>query len=172
MRLTNTVASFYGGAVMNDTDIRFMKQALELAHQAALQNEVPVGALIVKDGEILAQAHNLTEQKCSPTRHAEMIVIENACGVLGSRRLTNCTLYVTLEPCPMCTGALIQARVAKIVYAAPDPRAGACGSLLNLPAYPLECRPVIEGGLLQNEALELLRSFFVTKRRNPINSLL
>ncbi len=156
---------------MKNTDIYFMKQALELARQAALQNEVPVGALIVKDGKILAQAHNLTEQNSSPTRHAEMIAVENACEALGSRRLTNCTLYVTLEPCPMCTGALIQARVARIVYAAPDPRAGACGSLLNLPAYPLECRPTVEGGLLQNEALELLRNFFATKRGNSINSL-
>ena len=106
----------------------------------------------------------MREQKQNPLSHAEIEAINNASKKLGLWRLDNCEMYVTLEPCPMCTGAAINARVGRIVYAAKDPRAGACESLIKLPAYPLESAPVCEGGVLEEEALALLRTFFLKKR--------
>ena len=142
----------------------FMQKALEQATLAAEAGEIPVGAVIVKNGEILCASHNLCEELHDATAHAERLAISEAGKKVGSWRLSDCTLYVTLEPCPMCTGAAINARIGRIVYAAKDPRAGACESLVKLPAYPLESSPVCEGGILEEEALELLRTFFLKKR--------
>ena len=145
-------------------DELFMQKALEQAAIAAENGEIPVGAVIVKNGEILSATHNLCEKLHDATAHAERLAISEAGRLLGTWRLSDCTLYATLEPCPMCTGAAINARIGRIVYAAKDPRAGACESLVKLPAYPLESAPVCEGGLLEEEALELLRTFFLKKR--------
>lgn len=145
-------------------DELFMREALAQADQAAQKGEIPVGAVIVKNGEVLSATHNLCEELHDATAHAERLAISEAGKKTGSWRLSDCTLYVTLEPCPMCTGACINSRIGRIVYAAKDPRAGACESLVKLPAYPLESAPVCEGGLLEEEALELLRTFFLKKR--------
>lgn len=145
-------------------DELFMRQALAQAEIAAESGEIPVGAVIVKDGEILCATHNLCEELHDATAHAERLAISEAGRLVGSWRLSDCTLYVTLEPCPMCTGAAINSRIGRIVYAAKDPRAGACESLVKLPAYPLESTPVCEGGLLEEEALSMLRTFFLQKR--------
>ena len=143
----------------------YMRMALEEAAEAARLGEIPVGAVAVDaEGRVLARAHNLCETQRMPTHHAELLVVQEACRELGSWRLSNVTVYVTLEPCPMCMGALIRARVARVVFGAPDPRAGACGSLVDLTAYPLESSPEITGGVLGEESLELLRSFFQSKR--------
>lgn len=147
-------------------DERFMRKALEQAMLAAEKGEIPVGAVIVKNGEILCATHNLCEELHDATAHAERLAISEAGKRVGNWRLSDCTLYVTLEPCPMCTGAGINSRIGRIVYAAKDPRAGACESLVKLPAYPLESTPVCEGGLLEEEALELLRTFFLKKRND------
>ena len=146
------------------SDELFMRVALSEAAKAAELGEIPVGAVIVKDGEILSATHNLCEELHDATAHAERLAISEAGKLMGSWRLSNCTLYVTLEPCPMCTGACINSRIGRIVYAAKDPRAGACESLVKLPAYPLESSPVCEGGLLEEEALAMLRTFFLKKR--------
>ena len=145
-------------------DELFMKKALEQAAMAAEKGEIPVGAVIVKNGEVLCATHNLCEELHDATAHAERLAISEAGRLTGSWRLSNCTLYVTLEPCPMCTGACISSRIGRIVYAAKDPRAGACESLIKLPAYPLEHTPVCEGGLFEEEALAILRTFFLKKR--------
>lgn len=145
-------------------DEHFMRQALTQAAIAAEKGEIPIGAVIVKDDQILCATHNLCEELHDATAHAERLAISEAGKRMGSWRLSDCTLYVTLEPCPMCTGAAINSRIARIVYAAKDPRAGACESLVKLPAYPLESTPVCEGGLLEEEALEMLRTFFLKKR--------
>ncbi len=145
-------------------DELFMRQALAQAEIAAESGEIPVGAVIVKDGEILCTTHNLCEELHDATAHAERLAISEAGRLVGSWRLSDCTLYVTLEPCPMCTGAAINSRIGRIVYAAKDPRAGACESLVKLPAYPLESTPICEGGFLEEEALSMLRTFFLQKR--------
>lgn len=150
---------------MTETDIRFMKEALKEAENAAALGEVPVGAVLVKDGEILSRRHNLRETGKRATAHAELLCIEEGCDTLGGWRLTGCTLYVTLEPCPMCAGAIVNARVSRVVYGAKDFRAGAFGSLLDLSSLPLGFRPEIESGVLREEALELLRTFFEKKRQ-------
>ena len=142
-----------------------MQIALLEAREAAKAGEIPVGAVIVKDGEVIARAHNRCEEWRDATAHAERIAITEAGKQIGSWRLSDCTLYVTLEPCPMCTGAAINARVSRVVYAAKDPRAGACESLVRLPSYPLECQPRCESGVCEDAALALLRDFF-SKRRS------
>ena len=145
-------------------DELFMQKALAEAAIAAENGEIPVGAVIVKNGEILCTAHNLCEELHDATAHAERLAISEAGRLSGGWRLSDCTLYVTLEPCPMCTGAAINSRIGRIVYAAKDPRAGACESLVKLPSYPLESAPVCECGVLEEESLQLLRSFFLKKR--------
>ena len=147
-------------------DELFMRHALEQAAIAAEQGEIPVGAVIVQDDQMICAAHNLCEALHDATAHAERLAITAAGEALGSWRLSNCTLYVTLEPCPMCTGAAINARIGRIVYAAKDPRAGACESLVKLPSYPLESSPICEGGMLEEEALTMLRNFFLQKRES------
>ena len=145
-------------------DEKFMREALAQAAIAEEAGEIPVGAVIVKDGEVICAAHNLCEELHDATAHAERLAISEAGKRTGSWRLSDCTLYVTLEPCPMCTGAAINSRIGRIVYAAKDPRAGACESLIKLPAYPLESAPICEGGLLEEEAHTMLRTFFLKKR--------
>ena len=137
----------------------------KLAILAAERDEVPVGAVIVRDGKVVSRAHNLCETNACATAHAELLAIEEASRKLGTWRLSDCTLYVTLEPCAMCTGAAINARIPQIVYGAKDPRAGACGTQINLPTYPLEIRPRVVSGIMQNESLALLRIFFENMRR-------
>ena len=143
----------------------WMRLALDEARMAAEQGEIPIGAVVVRNGEMISKAHNMCEFKKSAVAHAEILAIEEASRKIGSWRLSDCTLYVTLEPCPMCTGAIINARVQKIVFAAKDPRAGACGSLINIPSYPMESHPTVEYGVMQNESLDLLRAFFAKMRQ-------
>ena len=145
----------------------FMSRAIELARIAADQGEVPVGALVVDDksGEIIAEAYNLRENKKSATAHAEVLAIEEACKKRGTWRLSGCSLYVTLEPCPMCAGALVNSRIDRVIYGASDALAGCCGSVINFNSYPFNHAFEIIGGICEKECRELLKSFF-EKRRN------
>ena len=148
----------------NGNDITYMNMALALAKQAAELGEVPVGAVIVKDGEIIAKAHNERELLPDATAHAEVLAIRRACAVLGTNRLSGCTLYVSLEPCTMCAGALVNARIDRVVFGAYDARAGACGSLLRIQKYPLYFMPEFEGGVMERECAGVLTEFFAKKR--------
>lgn len=156
---------------MTDIDINeendriFMRRALELAAYAAKLGEVPVGAVIARNGEIIAEGYNRRELDHSAAAHAELLAINSACERLGGWRLTGCTLYVTLEPCPMCAGAIVNSRISRVVAAAKDPKAGAFGSVLNLNFYPLNHRPKIEFGLCEAEASAQLRLFFAELRK-------
>ena len=145
-------------------DIKFMRRAMELAREAEKIDEVPVGALIVRDGEIIAEAYNTRENSKCATHHAEILAIERACSALGGWRLPGVTLYVTMEPCVMCAGAIINSRIPRVVYGVPDLRFGAFGSLLNLAEVPLNHTPEIVGGVLEEENRELLQSYFKKKR--------
>jgi tRNA(adenine34) deaminase len=147
-----------------DADVVFMREAMALAKMAEDIDEVPVGALIVKDGKIIAKAYNTRETSKCATHHAEILAIEKACRVLGGWRLPGCTLYVTMEPCAMCAGAIINARIPRVVFGAPDLRFGAFGSLINLAEVPLNHKPEISGGILGEENVEILRSYFKKKR--------
>ncbi len=143
-----------------------MLRALAQASQAEKQGEVPVGAIIVQGEQIIAAAHNQREQLKDPTAHAEMIAITQAAESLGSWRLTGCTLYVTLEPCPMCAGAILQARIPRVVYGARDPKAGAVDSLFQLLGDTrLNHRAEVVSGLLSNECGQMLTHFFQEQRR-------
>lgn len=142
----------------------YMKKALCEADLASQEGEVPVGAIIVKDGEIIATGRNNREQTNDATGHAEIVAIREACRALGGWHLESCTLYVTLEPCPMCMGAIINARVGKVVFGAKDSKAGACGSVLNMCSYPLNHKPVVESGFMKEECAEILTEFFKRKR--------
>ena len=143
----------------------YMKQALELARRAAQMGEVPVGAVVVRNGEVIGAAGNRRECDHSATAHAELLAIEQACKQVGSWRLSDCTLYVTLEPCPMCAGAIVNARVGRVVFGCKDARAGAMGSVLNLPSYPLNHRPQCTYGVSEAECRAVLQEFFVARRR-------
>lgn len=144
-----------------------MELALQQARLAPLLGEVPIGAVLVHQNEVIAAAHNYRELSQDPTAHAEMIVIRKAAEQLRTWRLTDTTLYVTLEPCPMCAGAIIQARIARLVFGAWDPKAGACGSILNIPAERrFNHRVQVVGGLLEQESQALLQEFFRAKRNN------
>lgn len=147
-------------------DRQYMLQALELARQAAAADEVPVGALIVARGRIVGRGYNQRQYGRDATLHAEMIAIREACAALGGWRLPGATMYVTLEPCPMCAGALVNARVERLVFGAADPKAGAAGSVLEICRCPgLNHQLAVEGGVLAEEAAALLREFFAAKRR-------
>ena len=148
----------------SDVDLAFMREAMALAKMAEDIDEVPVGALIVRDGKIIAKAYNTRENSKCATHHAEILAIEEACRVLGGWRLPGCTLYVTMEPCAMCAGAIINARIPRVVFGAPDLRFGAFGSLINLAEVPLNHKPEILGGVLGEENVEILRSYFKKKR--------
>ena len=137
-----------------------MKEAIKEARKAYKKDEVPVGAVIVKDGEIIARAHNVKEQKKDTTKHAEIIAIQKASKKLESWRLENCTMYVTLEPCAMCTGAMIQARLKKVVIGTMDEKTGACGSVINLFRYEFNHKIEVETGVLQPKCEKILKEFF------------
>jgi len=142
-------------------DTFFMRAALDEAARATAMGEVPIAAVIVRNGEILAQSHNYRETWQDPTAHAEMIVIREAAKALGSWRLTDTMLYVTLEPCAMCLGAVILARIPRVVFGARDPKAGACGSVLDFAHEPrLNHRIEMLSGLLEEESQSLLQQFF------------
>ena len=146
---------------------KFMKTALSEAALAAAEGEVPVGAVIVKDGEILARAHNLTETLNDPTAHAEVLAIREAASKLGWARLTGCTMYVTVEPCAMCAGAIVWARIEELYIGADDPKAGACGSVVNVAANPaLNHEIKVHRGILKEECGDILKEFFRTLRIN------
>lgn len=146
------------------TDVVFMKEALKEAEIAAEKGDVPVGAVITLGGEIIAKAHNMREHGGSAINHAEILAIDEACKKIGGWRLSDCTLYVTLEPCPMCAGAVINSRIAKVVFGAKDARAGAFGSLINLCSYPFNHKPECVSGVLVAECSGILRAFFAKKR--------
>src|SRR4051794_31912832 len=147
------------------SDVALMRQALWLAREALALGEVPVGAVIVRDGRILAQAFNLRETLSDPTAHAERLALSLAGRALGTWRLSGCTLYVTLEPCPMCAGAIVQGRVARVVYGAADPKAGACDSLYRLATDPrFNHRAEVVSGLLAEECGAVLTQFFRQRR--------
>lgn len=144
-----------------DEKIKFMKEALKEAQKSYKKEEIPVGAIIVKDGKIIAKGHNLKETKTDPTKHAEIIAIQKACKKLQTWRLTGCTMYVTLEPCSMCAGSLIQSRLDKVVIGTMDEKTGACGSVLNLLAdYKFNHIVQIETGIMQEECKTILQQFF------------
>lgn len=141
-----------------------MQKALEIAQNAVNCDEVPVGALVVKDGEIIGMSPNKRETNGDATAHAETEAIRQACMKLGRWRLSDCELYVTLEPCPMCAGAILNAKIGRVVYGAKDPRGGALGSLIDLRSYPFYHKPEVVSGVCEQECRELLRGFFQKKR--------
>ena len=147
------------------TDIDFMREAIIEAEKAAAIGEVPIGAVIVRNGEIIARAHNERETGKDATRHAEIIAIEKACAALHGWRLIGCDLYVTLEPCPMCAGAIVNSRIVRVIYGASDLRAGAFGSVLNLNDYPLNHKPLVEHGFMKEECAKVLSDFFADRRK-------
>jgi tRNA(adenine34) deaminase len=146
-------------------DEYFMRLALREAENALAHDDVPVGAVLVHGGEVIGAAHNERELREDPTAHAELIAIREGARHLGSWRLLDTVLYVTLEPCAMCAGAIVLGRIPRVVYGAVDPKAGAAGSVLDILAEPsLNHRPAVAGGLLEDECAELLRAFFRTRR--------
>jgi tRNA(adenine34) deaminase len=147
-------------------EVKFMGLALKEARKALALDEVPVGAVVVKGLDVVARAHNLTESATDPCSHAELLAIRKAAKKLGRWRLNDCTLYVTLEPCAMCAGAVVWSRLARVVYAARDPKAGACGSVMMVAAHPrLNHKASLAGGVLGREASILLTQFFKAKRK-------
>ena len=148
-----------------ENDEIFMREALSLARIAADMGEIPVGAVVVRDGEIVGRGYNLRETELRATAHAEVLAIEQACEAVGSWRLSGCTLYVTLEPCPMCAGAIVNSRIDRVVFGCRDALAGACGSVINLGAYPFNHSFVLESGVLAEESAALLGEFFKEKRK-------
>lgn len=155
-------------AVTESDDERWMRLALQEARAAEALGEVPVGAVIVRGGELVATGHNLTHTLQDATTHAEMVAIRRAAEAIGHWRLLDCTLYVTLEPCAMCSGAIVLARIPRLVYAAADPKAGMSGSLDNLVQHPrLNHRVQLTTGVLEQEAGDMLRAFFRARRKRP-----
>ena len=146
------------------TDFELMGLALEEARKAAALGEVPVGAVVARRGEVVATAHNTRETEKNALHHAELLAIDSACKKLGGWRLWECELFVTLEPCPMCAGAILNSRVRRVVYGAADAKAGCCGSVTDLFALPFNHHPVVEKGLREAEAQQLLQAFFVSLR--------
>ncbi|MDQ0360797.1 tRNA adenosine(34) deaminase TadA [Breznakia pachnodae] len=146
-------------------DEKYMKEAIKEAKKAWAKDEVPIGAVIVKDGKVIARAHNLRESKQIATAHAEIIAIEKACKKIGSWRLNDCTLYVTLEPCAMCSGAMILSRVGRIVYGASDPKGGCVDSCIKMyEQQGFNHYPEVTSGILKDECSSMLTTFFKNKR--------
>ena len=146
---------------------RFMREALLEAEKALAAGEVPIGAVMVRDGEIIARGHNLRNTAKNPLRHAEIDVINEAAGIVGDWRLEDCTLYVTVEPCPMCAGAIVQARIPKVIFGTRNSKAGCSGSVLDVLHEPkLNHQVETEEGILQEECAELMRRFFRRFRKN------
>ncbi len=144
----------------------FMRAALKEAQKAGLEGEVPIGCVIVKDGKIIARGRNARERKKNALHHAEIVAIDKACKRLGGWRLWQCELYVTLEPCPMCAGAIIHSRIKKVHVAAKDPKGGALGGVVDLMEYPFNHKPEITFGLYEDAAKSLLKQFFASLRKN------
>ena len=144
---------------MNQTEM-FMMQALNHAKISESEGEIPVGAVIVKNGEIIAYGRNQREMKQNALSHAEIEALNKACNKLKSWRLNDCDMYVTMEPCAMCAGAILNARIRKVIYAVSDEKCGACGSVINLFDMPVNHRPRIQKGVLENECANLIRNFF------------
>ena len=142
----------------------FMGRALELAEQAYRMNEIPVGCVIVKDGEIIGEGMNLIEKSKNPTRHAEICAIEQATQRLGCKFLCDCQMYVTLEPCPMCAGAVINSRITELYYGTADYRTGACGGVINLFYEGFGFAPKITGGIMKDKCADILTAFFKQMR--------
>lgn len=153
-------------------DIFYMKQAIKRARAAYKELETPVGAVIVKDGVVIATGRNFRENKKNALMHAELVAINRACKKLGSWRLTGCDLYVTLEPCAMCAGAIINARINRVVFGAYDSKSGSFGSLVNLAEYPYNHKPQIVGGVMADTCAALLSDFFkelrIKKKKQPL----
>ena len=149
-----------------------MEQALEQARMAATAGEVPVGALVIKDGEILGRGHNRNLLENDPTAHAEIIALRQAAARLGNHRLAGCVMFSTIEPCSMCAGALVHARIARLVYGASDPKAGAAGSVLQVLNHPrLNHKMEITAGVLAGQCSEILQDFFRRKRERQESGL-
>ena len=143
----------------------FMEQALKEAQKAYKKDEVPVGAIIVKDNKIIAKGHNLKESKKNTIKHAEIIAIEKASKKLEAWRLEDCDIYVTMEPCPMCMGAIINSRIKNIYFGVKDKKAGACGSIVDLTEYKFNHIPCYEGGILEEKCKNILQEFFKELRK-------
>lgn len=153
---------------MNQHD-QYMRRAIELALAAEIEGEVPVGAIVVHNDKVIAQAHNLKERLQDPTAHAEILAIKQASQALGRWRLNECSLYVTLEPCPMCAGALVQSRLGRLFYGTKDPKSGAVHSLYQILTDPkLNHRVEVIGGVLQDSCANILTQFFRGKRSKPV----
>jgi tRNA(adenine34) deaminase len=150
---------------LHEVDLSFMAIALELAAHADRAGEVPVGAIVVRNGEILGRGHNGTISHNDPTAHAEVIALREAAQRIGNYRLADCDLFVTLEPCVMCAGAIMHARVRRVIYGAPDPKTGACGSVVNLfDEVRLNHHAIVTGGVLAEECGQRLKEFFARRR--------
>lgn len=146
-------------------DIAFMRTALKLAAEAAAMGEVPVGALVIQNGVIVGRGYNHPISAHDPTAHAEVVALRDAARQLSNYRLAGCELYATLEPCAMCVGAMLHARIQRVIYAAADPKTGACGSVVNLFSEPrLNHHAIVAGGVLADEARALLQTFFSARR--------
>ncbi len=150
--------------VTADDDIRFMREALAAACKAAAVGEVPVGAVVAREGEVIARGRNRTEEVRQAVAHAEIEALRKASAAVGDWRLSGCTLYVTLEPCPMCAFAAVLARLSRIVYGAADAKFGGCGSVLDVPAGNFNHRVAVEGGVLAAASRQLLQAFFRERR--------
>ncbi len=152
--------------ITDDDDVYWMKKALALAEQAAEKGEVPVGAIVVKEGKVIAATHNLREKTGDPVAHAEILAIQSASERLGNWRLTDTILYVTLEPCPMCAGAIVLARIPRVVYATSDPKTGAAGSLYNIVQDDrLNHQVELVSGVCAEESAKILKLFFKNRRK-------
>ncbi len=147
-------------------DIYFMQQALKCAQIAQEKDEVPIGAVIVKDNKIIAKGYNKSITLKDSTAHAEVIAIRKACKKLNNYRLNDCSIYVTIEPCPMCIGALVHARIKNLYFGAKDIKAGACGSVLDISKFKLNHRINVYNGLLEQECAKIIKEFFKSKRKN------
>ncbi|MEW5944241.1 MAG: tRNA adenosine(34) deaminase TadA [Pseudomonadota bacterium] len=158
-------------SLQQSTDETFMRHALELARQAWEKNEVPVGAVVVRKGQIIGRGYNSPVSRHDPTAHAEIEALREAARFLGNYRLLDCSLYVTLEPCAMCAGAIMHARVARLVYGASDPKTGTCGSVIDLfDEARLNHHATVTGGILADACGELLSAFFAERRKRPGNA--
>ena len=150
---------------LKDSDLEIMQRALELAEQAAMVGEVPVGAVVVRDGEIVGEGYNQPISGCDPTAHAEIVAMRNAATNIGNYRLSGCQLYVTIEPCTMCVGAMIHARIGEVVFGAPEPRAGALQSQLELADREhFNHRLNWRGGVLAEDCAAVMKAFFRQRR--------
>ncbi len=154
--------------ILNDEE--YMRVALSLADEAAAEGESPIGAVIVRDGKIVGTGRNRREKDKNALGHAEIEAINNACRALGGWRLIGCSMYVTLEPCPMCAGAIINSRIEKVIFGAYDKKAGSCGSVINLFELPYNHKPELIGGVLEKECSSALTDFFKNLRRLKQNT--